>query len=592
MSSSTDPTTEYAKDVVSGEIIAGKFVRLAAQRHLDDLKTCRARGLFWDVNDANTAIRFFPTCLTISEGEKEGEPFNLLPWHLFVVGSVYGWKDINGLGRFRFVWMETGKGKAKSPLMAGMGLYELFGKKRQRAEVYCIGEDKKTANVMFRDAVAMCRSPIPGWGEDSLHSTGKADFAGAGENVWRISNPKTSAIFLPIANTDVISGPKPMLVLGDEIHEMKSKNGIETWRAALDKRPGDPMMVLGTNTPSVDQLVGTEFSEMCQKVLRGEYTDDSVFAYIARIDEGDDPFKDESCWVKSLPALGITFPVENVRKKVIASRLMLSTKLTTERLYFGVPVGAAGFWISQGAWEACQGEVDEEQMAGRRLHLSLDLSQKNDLTALSGCWEGEKLAVKTWYYTREYEIDDRETSDHVNYREIALAGQLTITPTATIDYGYVATQVQTLCARYEVVQLVVDSAFIEDFIRGCDDIGFDVWIFEGPDEPEGTGLKIVRHAQGGKVVFEDKRLCMPVSIRHLEDHVLNEKLVIERNRLTTICASNTIVNSDAQNNKWFDKRKSRGRIDGMVTIAMAVGSATGEMEATKSVYSDRGLLIL
>lgn len=578
-SSTTDPTTQYARDVVEGKIVAGEFVRLAAKRHLDDLRGGHARGLSWDLERANRAIRFFPSCLMITEGEKEGDPFTLLEWHVFVVGSIYGWRDRNGLRRFRFIWMETGKGQAKSPLMAGIGLYEIIGLKRQRAEVYCIGEDRKTANVMFRDAVAMCRAPVPGWGDDTLETEGKVVIRGTGENAFRIEHPKSSSKFEPVANGDAISGPKPVAVMGDEIHEMKKNTAISVWRAAIAKRPGDPMMILGTNTPSVDQQVGTEYSQFFQKVLRGEFTDDSAFAYIARVDEKDDPMNDESCWIKALPALGVTFPLENVRKEVETSRLMLSTQLTTKRLYFGIPVGTAGFWISQAAWLSCLGKLDEEEMIGRRLHLSLDLSQKNDLTAISGCWEGETLAVKSWYFTRDYELEERETADHINYREIEAAGQLTITPGATIDYSFVAQQVKDLCARHEVVQLVVDSAFIQDFIRACDDIGFPVWLYEGPDEPEGNGLKIVRHAQGGKVVFEDKMLCMPVSVRHLKDDILKGDVLIENNRLTTICASNAVLDSDAQKNEWFNKRRSRGRIDGMVTIAMAVGSATGEMQS-------------
>lgn len=578
-SSTTDPTTQYARDVVEGKIVAGEFVRLAAQRHLDDLRGGHARGLSWDLERANRAIRFFPSCLMITEGEKEGDPFTLLDWHVFVVGSIYGWRDINGLRRFRFIWMETGKGQAKSPLMAGIGLYEIIGQKRQRAEVYCIGEDRKTANVMFRDAVAMCRAPVPGWGDDTLETEGKVVIRGTGENAFRIEHPKSSSKFEPVANGDAISGPKPVAVMGDEIHEMKTNKAISVWRAAIAKRPGDPMMILGTNTPSVDQQVGTEYSQFFQKVLRGEFTDDSAFAYIARVDEDDDPMNDETCWVKALPALGVTFPIENVRKEVETSRLMLSTQLTTKRLYFGIPVGTAGFWISQAAWLSCLDDLDESEMVGRRLHLALDLSQKNDLTAISGCWEGETLAVKSWYFTRDYELEERETADHINYREIEASGQLTITQGATIDYSFVAERVRDLYARHDVVQLVVDSAFIQDFIRACDDIGFSVWLYEGPDEAEGHGLKIVRHAQGGKVVFEDKMLCMPVSVRHLKDHILKGDVLIENNRLTTICAANAVLDSDAQKNEWFNKRRSRGRIDGMVTIAMAVGSATGEMQS-------------
>ena len=577
--SKIDRTTDYARRVVDGKIVAGEFVRLACQRHLRDLKEGPKRGLRWDVAEADRAIDFFPSVLSITEGAKVGLPFELLPWHLFVVGSIYGWKDKNGLRRFRSVWLETGKGQAKSPLMGGLGLYEILGRKKQRAEVYAIGEDRKTSNVLFRDAAAMCRAPIPGKGEETLVGSGKVIVRGFGDNAWKIEHPKSQSKFEPLANSDAVSGPKPVLVLADEIHEMKTGKAIEIWRAAINKMSGDPMMVLGTNTPSVDQQVGSGYSEYFQKVMRGEFTDDTAFAYIARVDKDDDPFNDESCWIKSLPALGITYPVENIRKAVDTSRNMISTALTTKRLYFGIPVGTAGFWIAEDAWTKIQGHVDENEMLGRRLHLSLDLSQKNDLTALSGCWEGEKLNVKTWYWTCSERLADRSTKDKIPYRELAEGGFITITDSPIIDYSFVAEQVRSLCVTYDVVQLCVDPSFIGDFIKACNDIGFDVWRYEGPDKPEGVGLKIISHAQGLRVLFEGKQLCMPVSIRHLEDHILKDTITIDASKMTDICASNTVIQADAQKNKMFEKNKSRGRIDGMVTIAMAVGSATSEIEA-------------
>lgn len=577
--SKTDRTTQYAKDVVSGRVVAGEFVRLQAKRHLSDLETCAARLLRWDVDAAERAIEFFPSVLTITEGAKVDLPFDLLPWHVFVVGSIYGWKDKNDLRRFRFVWIETGKGQAKSPLMAGLGLYEILGRKKARAEVYAIGEDRKTSNVLFRDAAAMCRAPIPGKGSETLENTGKVIIRGFGDNAWKIEHPKSGSKFEPLANSDSVSGPKPVLVVADEIHEMKTGKAIEIWRAAINKMSGDPMMVLGTNTPSIDQHVGTSYSEYFQKVLRGEFTDDTAFSFIARVDKDDDPFNDESCWIKALPALGITYPVENIRKAVETSRNMISTALTTKRLYFGIPVGTSGFWIAEDAWTKIQGRVDENEMKGRRLHLSLDLSQKNDLTALSGCWEGERLNVKTWYWTCSARIAERSTADKIGYRELAAAGFVTVTDTAVIDFEFVAQTVRRLCVDHDVAQLVFDAAYIGDFMKACQSIGFDVWRFEGKDEPDGVGLKLVGHSQGLRVLFEGKQLCMPVSIRHLEDHILKDTITIDASRMTDICASNTVIHSDAQKNKMFEKNKSRGRIDGMVTIAMAVGSATSEMES-------------
>ncbi|WP_282091334.1 terminase large subunit [Epibacterium ulvae] len=529
--------------------------------------------------------------MTITEGAKEGEPFDPLPWHIFVIGSVFGWRDSNGYIRFRFVWLETGKGQAKSPLMAAIGIYLCGFYGRKRAEVYCIGETKDTARVMFRDAVAMIRAPMPEAEGETLEDE-EFIIRGTGDLAYKVEHPASSSSMQPIASGDAISGPKPILVAGDEIHEMKSNKSVEMWRAAVTKKHGDSILMLGTNTPSADQQVGTDYSEFCQKVVTGDFSDDSVFAYIARVDDDDDPLEDESCWIKALPALGLTYPIENVRKLVVTAKQQISTQLTTKRLYFGIPIGSAGFWTSEQAWSEVQGKIDEEAMRGRRLHLSLDLSQKNDLTALSGCWEGEKLSVKTWYWTREYEIQSRSTADQIPYRDLEAADELTITPGRVIDYSFVAKQIADIYARHDVVQIAVDSARLEDLMDAMKEQGFDHWLYEGEDTPAGIGLKIVRHKQGKQVSFDGKFLCMPTSINQLEDHMLSGTVEIDRNGLTTICASNTVVEADAMKNKMFDKNRSRGRIDGMVTIAMAVGSATATMEAQKSdSYLDNGDMV-
>lgn len=578
-----DQTTQYARDVASGKIVAGRFVQAQCQRHLDDLETGPDRGLTWDVEQAERAIRFFPAMLTITEGAKEGEPFTLLPWHLFVVGSIFGWRTSEGFIRFRFVWLETGKGQAKSPLMAAVGIYLSGFYGRKRAEVYCIGETKDTARVMFRDAVAMLRAPIPGKGGLTLEEAAFV-IRGTGDLAYNVEHPASGSFMRPIANNDSVSGPKPILVAGDEIHEMKTNKAIEMWRAAVTKKHGDSILMLGTNTPSADQQVGTDYSEFCQKVATGDFVDDSVFAYIARVDEKDDPLNDESCWIKALPALGLTYPVDNVRKLVVTAKQQISTQLTTKRLYFGIPVGSAGFWTSEQAWQEVQGKVSEAAMTGRRAHLALDLSEKNDLTALSAAWEGEKIEVKSWYWTREFEIEDRSTADAIPYRELEAAGLVEITPGRVIDYTFIAAKIIEFCGRHSVVQMAIDSAHMEKLCEAFDTEGFAYWIEEGDDKP-GTGLKIVRHKQGTNVSFDGKFLCMPTSITQLEDHMLNGTIQIDRNKLTSICARNAIIREDGFGNRMFDKSRSRGRIDGVVTLAMSVGSATAAMK-TKSGLDD------
>ncbi|RYE84441.1 MAG: terminase, partial [Hyphomicrobiales bacterium] len=326
------------------------------------------------------------------------------------------------------------------------------------------------------------------------------------------------------------------------------------------------------------QIVGTDYSAYFQKVARGEIEDDEAFAFIARVDKADREhvFDRPELWTKSLPALGITFPRENIDGMVRTAKQLLSTALSTKRLYFGIPIGATEFWIAEEAWVAVQGEVDEVHLKGCKCWLSLDLSQKNDLTALSICWldDAGHLHVKTFYWTTKSGLADRGRKDQAPYEQWVEAGQLTAVPGATIDKTFIAAKVAAICAEHEVEFLAFDAAGMADFIAACEQVGFPVWRWKGPDEPEGSGLKLVAHGQGTRRVFEERQLTMPSSIERLEDRILEQTVTIDASPVTYACAANAHVVEDGQKNRAFDKKRSRGRIDGIVTIAMVVGAAT------------------
>lgn len=582
-----DPTTAYAVATAQGRrpdgSLAGELEIAACRRHLRDLETGSSRGLRWEIDRAEHALAFAPAMFTITEGAKAGQPFDLLPWHVFVKGSLFGWRKTSGRMRFRNAWLETGKGQAKSPFMAEIGLYMSGFYGVQRARAFAIGQDKNTANVLFKDAVAMCRAPIPGEYEadevpDTLVSLDQAVIRGEGDNAWKIEFPANDGLFQSLANGEAVSGPKPIVVLADEIHEFKTNTAIELWKQAIAKMPGDGLMVLGTNTPSSSQIVGTDYSAYFQKVARGEIEDDEAFAFIARVDKADREhvFDRPELWTKSLPALGITFPRENIDGMVRTAKQLLSTALSTKRLYFGIPIGATEFWIAEEAWVAVQGAVDEAKLKGRKCWLSLDLSQKNDLTALSICWldDDGHLHVKTFYWTTKSGLADRARKDQAPYEQWVEAGHLTAVDGATIDKTFIAAKVQEICAEHDVEFLAFDAAGMADFIAACEQVGFPVWRWKGPGEPEGQGLKLVAHGQGTRRVFEERQLTMPTSIERLEDRVLEQTITIDASPVTYACAANAHVVEDGQKNRAFDKKRSRGRIDGIVTIAMAVGAAT------------------
>lgn len=536
-----------------------------------------------------------PAMFSVTAGAKAGHPFEPLPWHMFTAGSLFGWKNASGRLRFRSAWLETGKGQAKSPFMGAIGLYMMGWHGIRRAEVYAIGWEKRTANILFTDAVSMCRAQIPDQDEgDTLESRGEVMIRGVLGNAWKIEHPSSESFFQALANTDANSGPRPACVAADEIHEFKDREPIDIWRRAIDKQAGDALFLMGTNTPASTQIVGTELSERYQKISMGEYDDDESFAYIARVDEKDREtvFENEKCWVKALPALNVTFPIENIRGAVNTAKTSMADAMSVKRLYFGIPTGSTSFWIKEEAWAAVQSGPSRpfnlSALKKCKCWLSLDLSLKNDLTALTAVWidDAGHLWAKTWYWTTKDGLADRARSDNAPYERWAAdeTVNLTAVPGSVIDKTFVAAKVAELTAVYDVQFLAFDVAGLADFIGACEEIGFPVWKFEGKDKAEGKGLKLVPHAQGKKRMFEERQLTMPTSIERFEDKILSGGITVESCPVTYMCAGNTLVDHDGQGNRCFDKKRSRGRIDGMVTNAMAAGAALADFEAKKPAF--------
>jgi phage terminase large subunit-like protein len=595
-----DPVTTWARDVVDGKIIAGEITRHAAERHLRDLRDGPGRGLYWDLAAAQHVIGWYPTMLTITAGAKAGEPFNLLPPHMFATGNLFGWKRADGRRRFRTFWFETGKGQAKSPWMAATGLYMMRFCGIPRFEGYAVAGNENQSGIVLGEAAAMCRANVPGE-EQTLEEFADYQLRGTGDLTWQIEwNGSDAGLGIcklrNISNGSSISGPKPSLVVGDEVHEWDDPSILEMWSAALAKQSGDPLMLLGTNTPAADQIIGVEQSDYYTSVAKGEFKDDTSLALICTCDPGDDPFKDEAVWQKSLPALDITYPAANVRDEIEKSRGLPGKETTLKRLFFGLRVGVADCWIDLPLWESVLGTLDDEELSSLPCWLGLDLSSRKDLTALAAVWirtDGH-LLVRIYYWTPGATLLERQKKDKAPYEQWVSEGHLIATPGPTIPKAWPAVETKRLVNTYNVIGMAYDPAQIIDFEEACAETGLDIWLYDGPDKPVGNGLMMVRHGQGWKGMDNPALLNMPTGVKQLEDAILNGKITIEVNPVTNFCSGNMALAPGANPDQRVpNRRKARGRIDGMVAMIEAVNGARVILRKNgPSVYEERGIRMI
>lgn len=546
--SKTDPATAYAIRVCDGRIVAGPHVRAACARHLRDLDDGATRGLTWDVSLANHAIGFFRDVLRLNGGEFEGQPYELLPWQCFVVGSLFGWLGSDGFRRFRVAYVETGKGSGKSPLAAGIGLYGLVADSEDRAEIYAAATKRDQAQILFRDAVAMV--------DQSPELAARIDKSGAPGKEWNLAYLATNSFFRPIASENNQSGPRPHMALLDEVHEHPDSTVVEMLRAGTKGRR-QALIFMITNSGVGLNSVCRSYHDYAGKVCSGAADDDSFFGYVCGLDDGDDPFTDESCWHKANPSLGITIPLKYLREQVTQARGMPAKESIVRRLNFCQWVEAESPWISFEGWRGAQEAADPELLLNRRCWGGLDLSSRQDLTSLVLSFEPVE-ADPVWrllpfFWLPAEGLAERARKDGAPYDAWARDGYLRTTPGPVIDKRAVLAEMVEISERFDLQDIAYDRWLIEELRETARHDGYSL----PPLLPFGQG-------------FRD----MGPALEEFEARLVSGALKHDGNPVLTMCAANAVTEIDPAGSRKPSKRRSRGRIDGIVASVMATGRST------------------
>ncbi|MCA3000297.1 MAG: terminase large subunit [Rhodocyclaceae bacterium] len=557
--SPVDRATDYAEQVAAGKIIAGPSVRAACSRHLADLKRPAKDRLVWSLDHAGRVYRFFENVLRLNGGEHEGAPFKLQPCQAFILGNLFGWRNADLSRRFQTAYIEMAKGNGKSPLAAGIGLYGLIADDEPRAEIYAAATKKEQAQILFRDAVAMVElSPLL-----------SAQIAKSGGTpVWNLGHRKSGSWFRPISADDGQSGPRPHIALVDEVHEHKNALVIDMLRAGFKGR-SNPMIVEITNSGVDRTTVCYQHHEYTKRVVTGQVKNDTWFGFITDLDEGDDPFEDESCWAKANPLLGVSVTLKYLRGQVGEAKGMPAKASIVRRLNFCQWVDAENPWIDGDIWRRAEIEPEYFEPPDVEPVGAIDLSGTKDLTALSLVWrDGDKFAGKVYFWTPADTLIERAKTDRVPYDVWVNEEHVIATPGRAVDFAYVAQALADIQQETGLRRVAFDAYKIKYLEKELDAIGCEI--------------ELVPHGQGfyKSAAYKDKDgnakpggLWMPHSIAETERLLSMGALTVCKNPALTFAAASAVTEMDAQENRRFTKRNSKGRIDGLVALVMAVGLA-------------------
>lgn len=526
---------------------------------MSDLEHGHKRGLLWRPEEVERVLSFFESVLTVEverteDGETTSEavPFQVHESQAFVLGSLFGWRNANGHRRFRRAYVEQAKGNGKSPLAAGIGHYMLSATGKLRAEVYSAATDKDQAAILFRDAVEMWkRSP-------ALHKR----LLSSGQNpVWQLTRVEKASFFKPISSEKKgKSGIRPYCALIDEVHEHPDNSVIEMLRAGT-KGNQEALIFEITNSGSDRLSVCWDEHQYTAAVCAGDIENDSWFGFICSLDKDDDPFEDESCWIKANPLLGVSIHPEFIREQVREAKGMPSKESLVRRLHFCQWTDGEESWIGREAWAAVEAPLDLADYEGKGCFAGLDLSYTKDLSALALAFPMPgRLDVFVWFWKPKQGLAEAVKVDRVPYDTFADGGYLTLTEGPVINLRPVAALLDEIATRFRLHGLAYDRYRHKDLQDVLSDMGVQIPMTE--------------HPQGFRRSGENP-LWMPKSFEALENAIIGGAIRFNVNPLLRYNVSQAVVREDpaGTDNRIFDKRRSRARIDGIVASAMAVGLA-------------------
>lgn len=266
---------------------------------------------------------------------------------------------------------------------------------------------------------------------------------------------------------------------------------------------------------------------------------------------------DQAAWYAANPALGKFRSLADVEEQADRAVRMPSFEPTFRNLVLNQRVEMVAPFISKSVWLLNSQEPDESVFYEEPVFVGIDLSGKNDLTAMVIAAYRGRWHVKPIFWTPEKGLRDRAKRDRAPYDVWHEQGFMRAVTGASIDYEAVAQD-------------------IADALEGChvQSVAFDRWRFDllkKEFERIGVDLPLVPFGQG----FKD----MAPAIDALETALLNEQMAHGGHPVLTMCMANARVEKDAAGNRKLNKAKATGRIDGAVALAMALGAAGNSEQA-------------
>ena len=525
---------QYAKDVVSGKILACQWVKLACKRFLDDINS---QEYYFDEKKYNTLTTFTGVMKHYSSGAA-GKPFILEPWEDFIICNIFCLYRVDTRRRkYKTAHISVSRKNGKTTLAAALGLFSLIADGEPASSVIMAANSREQAHIDFDAASAFARQLDPR--KKSLKVL-------RNEIVFQKNNASLKVISADASTGD---GLNPSMVILDELHEAVDSKLFDVLRSGQGFREQPLMLSITTAGFRIGGFCN-QYEDYCKEILMGQKVDETLFALLYTLDDGDD-WTDESNFIKSNPNLGVTVKRDWLSEQVNQAKNSPTLEVGVKTKNLNVWCSSSTTWIPEQYIRRSLMDVDLTEFKNKNnylVYLGFDLAAISDLTAVSIMFvdpETEEYFFKTWYYLPKSALDGKYNSEL--YKMWSSKGFLTLTDSETTDYNYIQNQIVYLYETFDVQGVFFDSWNAQMLVNNLTNLG----------------LPMTAYSQSignfNKPTKEMERL------------VLSDKVRFDNNPITRFCFDNVELKVDLNGNSKPVGDHNAKKIDGVISMLNALG---------------------
>lgn len=361
----------------------------------------------------------------------------------------------------------------------------------------------------------------------------------------------TQTQYIPLSySTSRMDGRLPNAFICDEAGALPISYPIEAMQSGQLNILNKLGFIISTKYPTTDNPFEEEVG-YSKKVLDGIEVDETRFALLYEPDKIEGWETDDLILQQSNPvALEIPEIWEDLLKKRAMAIAIESKRENFVTKHCNIIYQGVGTETYIDVKDVQECKVANINWQGKVVYLGVDLSETTDNTSVSmlAVDEEDKILCESFAFIPEGRITEKMVSEKVDYQNLAKTKNVIACGDRVIDYGVVEEFILSLEEKYGV------------HIQA---IGYDRRnAMSTAQKLQNAGHNVVEIRQHSSVLHSPTKL--------LKEKILQKEFKYTENKLLEINFQNAKCTYDTNKNMYVTKKKSRGKVDMVVSIINAM----------------------